>query len=198
VPSLRASLAASSILLAGLLGAPAAAAGPPAEGSDETCAVGVAPVDAAALGGAPDALPEPVVDCFDSFAEAVEFATDGELSATTPAELDREVELREATTASAAWVVLGYEYKGTSYTGGSLVLYGTSGSGCGSGSTYGFSSMPSGWSNVISSAKVFASCWSIHYDYTSYSGDRRTCTGSCSSLGTMNNRTSSVLFTPRG
>ncbi len=100
--------------------------------------------------------------------------------------------------ATSASVVLGYEYKGGSYSGGSLVLYGTSGSGCGSGSTYGFSSMPSGWSNVISSAKVFASCWSVHYDYTGYSGDRRTCTGSCSSLGTMNNRTSSILFRPRG
>ncbi|HEU4540828.1 MAG TPA: hypothetical protein VFR23_06835 [Jiangellaceae bacterium] len=174
---LRASLVASAILLAGLLAAPAATAGTPsAESSGEACAVGVAPVVLTAIETTAAPIPEPVVDCFPSFGEAVEFATGGELSAS---------------------VVLGYEYKGTSYTGGSLVLYGTSGSGCGSGSTYGFSSMPSGWSDVISSAKVFASCWSTHYDYTGYSGDRRTCYGSCSSLGTMNNRTSSILFRPR-
>jgi hypothetical protein len=155
----------------------------------------VAPVELTAVETASAPLPEPVVDCFPTFAEAVEFATRGEISAASPAELESAVESSAVTMAS---VVLGYEYKGTSYTGGSLVLYGSSGSGCGSGSTYGFSSMPSGWSNVISSAKVFASCWSVHYDYTSYSGDRRTCTGSCSSLGTMNNRTSSILFTPRG
>lgn len=190
---LRAALAGSSILVAGLLAAPAAAAdSAPAQGSGDACAVGVHPVDPTAAVSL-DALAEPVVDCFATFAEAVEFATDGELSAASPAELEEAVD-----SGTVASVVLGYEYKGTYYSGGSLVLYGTSGSGCGSGSTYGFSSMPTGWSNVISSAKVFASCWSIHYDYTGYSGDRRTCTGSCSSLGTMNNRTSSILFRPRG
>lgn len=192
---LRASLVASAILLAGLLAAPAATAGTPsAESSGEACAVGVAPVVLTAIETTAAPIPEPVVDCFPSFGEAVEFATGGELSADSPAELESVIESAEVTAAS---VVLGYEYKGTSYTGGSLVLYGTSGSGCGSGSTYGFSSMPSGWSDVISSAKVFASCWSTHYDYTGYSGDRRTCYGSCSSLGTMNNRTSSILFRPR-
>lgn len=191
---LRAALAGSSILVAGLLAAPAAVAGStPAEDSGEACAVGVHPVDPAAAASGADDPAEPVVDCFATFAEAVEFATDGELSAASPAELEQAIDSE-----TVASVVLGYEYKGTYYSGGSLVLYGTSGSGCGSGSTYGFSSMPTGWSNVISSAKVFASCWSIHYDYTGYSGDRRTCTGSCSSLGTMNNRTSSILFRPRG
>jgi len=194
--SLRVSLVGSSILVAGFLAAPAAAAGalPAAEGG-EVCAVGVHPVAAAAAVSSAEFVAEPVVDCFPTFAEAVEFATDGELSASSPAELEQAVESEAVAMAS---VVLGYEYKGSSYSGGSIVLYGTSGSGCGSGSTYGFSSMPTGWNNVISSAKVFASCWSIHYDYTGYSGDRRTCTGSCSSLGTMNNRTSSILFTPRG
>lgn len=194
--SLRLSLAGSSILVAGLLAVPAAAAGalPAAEGS-EVCAVGVHRVEAAAAVSGAEPMAEPVVDCFPTFGEAVEFATDGELSASSPAELEDAV---ESETVAMASVVLGYEYKGSSYSGGSIVLYGTSGSGCGSGSTYGFSSMPTGWNNVISSAKVFASCWSVHYDYTSYRGDRRTCTGSCSSLGTMNNRTSSILFRPRG
>jgi hypothetical protein len=191
---LRVSLAGSSIL-AGMLAAPAAAAGPlPAEDSGEVCAVGVHPVEPAAAPSGAEPLAEPVVDCFPTFAEAVLFATDGELSAVSPAELEEAVESESVAMAS---VVLGYEYKGSSFSGGSIVLYGTSGSGCGSGSTYGFSSMPTGWNNVVSSAKVFASCWSTHYDYTSYSGDRRTCTGSCSSLGTMNNRTSSILFRPR-
>jgi hypothetical protein len=192
---LRVSLAGSSILVAGFLAAPAAAGALPAAEGGEVCAVGVHPVEAAAAVSGAESVAEPVVDCFATFAEAVEFATDGELSASSPAELEAAVESEAAAMAS---VVLGYEYKGSSYSGGSIVLYGTSGSGCGSGSTYGFSSMPTGWNNVISSAKVFASCWSIHYDYTGYSGDRRTCTGSCSSLGTMNNRTSSILFTPRG
>jgi hypothetical protein len=183
------------MLVAGLLAAPAAAGGPlPAEDTGEVCAVGVHPVESAAAQSGAEPLAEPVVDCFPTFAEAVFFATDGELSAVSPAELEEAVESESVAMAS---VVLGYEYKGSSFSGGSIVLYGTSGSGCGSGSTYGFSSMPTGWNNVVSSAKVFASCWSTHYDYTGYSGDRRTCTGSCSSLGTMDNRTSSILFRPR-
>ncbi|HEX5995144.1 MAG TPA: hypothetical protein VFY84_08405, partial [Jiangellales bacterium] len=121
---LRAALAGSSILVAGLLAAPAAVAGStPAEDSGEACAVGVHPVNPAAAAFGDDDPAEPVVDCFATFAEAVEFATDGELSAASPAELEEAVD-----SGTVASVVLGYEYKSTYYSGGSLVLYGTSGS----------------------------------------------------------------------
>lgn len=162
-----------------------------------TCAVGAAAIDAGAGSAALADLPEPDIDCFSTFGEAIDFITGGEVKADSPGELDRLAATGTDMTAAAS-VVLGYEYKKTGYSGAALVLYGASGSGCGSSTTYGFSSMPSGWNNVISSARSFAGCWSTHYASTSYRGDRRTCQGACSTLGTMNNRTSSIVFRPVG
>jgi hypothetical protein len=91
-----------------------------------------------------------------------------------------------------ASVLLGIEYSSSGYGGSSLSLYGSSGSGCYGGVTYGFSSMPSGWNNVISSAQSFNGCLGRHYDATGYGGTFINCT--CSSMGAMDNRTSSILF----
>jgi hypothetical protein len=204
--SRRVALAASAVLVISSLAVPAATAGDsglatvPAAPVDvnPTCAVGADPIEAGPLAPAVAELPEPVIDCFPTFAAAMEFVTGGALVAETPAQLDRLAAESPDAMATASWIVLGYEYKSTGYSGGSLVLYGTSGSGCGSSTTYGFPTMPSGWNNVISSARAFNGCWSTHYDGTSYSGTRRTCTPSCSTLGTMNNRTSSIVFRPVG
>jgi hypothetical protein len=195
-------LAGTAVLVTALAAAPAAAAGGSTglgeaaiEGSGEHCAVGAEPIESTA-GLTRAALPEPTVDCFDSFAESIEFITGGELSAESPAELESTLAEPGTGAVTMASVLLGIEYKGSLYTGSSLALYGSSGSGCGGGSTYGFSSMPSGWSNVISSARVYANCRSTHYDYTSYRGSTITCYGACQYMGTMSNKTSSILFRP--
>jgi hypothetical protein len=208
VASTRASLAASTVLVISLIAVPAATATEPAPAEPvkaaapadavPTCAVGAEAVDAGAAIAAATPFPEPVIDCFATFGEAIGFITGGEVAADSPAELDRLAATGGPDLVAAASVILGYEYKNTGYSGGALVLYGASGSGCGSSTTYGFSSMPSGWNNVISSARSFAGCWSTHYDLTNYGGTRRTCQGACSTLGTMNNRTSSIVFRPVG
>lgn len=158
--------------------------------SGRTCAVGAEPIDLRAGVPARSALPEPQVDCFPTFAEAISFVTGGGIEVDSPAELTRAV-ASGGEFAAAASVLLGIEYTGSGYSG-------SSGSGCGSSTTYGFPSMPSGWNNVISSARSYSGCWSTHYDGTSYTGTRRTCPGACSSMGTMNNRTSSIVFRPVG
>ncbi len=89
-------------------------------------------------------------------------------------------------------VLVGIEYSSSGYGGSSLALYGSSGSGCYGGVTYGFSSLPGGWNNVISSAQGFNGCDGRHYDATGYGGSFVDCT--CSSMGAMDNRTSSILF----
>ncbi len=198
--SIKASLAASATLVTALLAAPAATAVElaPVDVSP-TCAVGVEPVDLSEGDAALAQVPEPVIDCFPTFGAAIEFVTDGEVAAESPAELERVAAASaDGTVSTAASVVLGYEYKNTGYSGGSLVLYGSSGSGCGRSTTYGFSSMPAGWNNVISYARSLAGCLSTHYNLTGYGGSRMTCQGACSALGSMNNRTSSIVFRPIG
>jgi hypothetical protein len=64
-----------------------------------------------------------------------------------------------------------------------------------------WSSMPSGWNDVISSSRPGPTCDAIHYDNTGATpntppaGDSYACPSACSSLGTMNDRTSSMRWT---
>jgi hypothetical protein len=187
-------------VVAALLVGPAANADDAADlevGDDGAhCAMGVDPLPRGVVVADAD-LPEPVVDCFPTFAEAIEFVTEGELTASSPEEL--EATLAEPMTAAVAPTssrLLGIEYRGVQYTNSSLALYGSGSSGCTTGSSYGFPSMPSGWNNVISSARAYAGCRSTHYAGTSYSGSTITCSSSCPSMAQMNNRTSSIRFRP--
>lgn len=90
--------------------------------------------------------------------------------------------------------LLGIEYYDSGYHGATLTLYGTSGSGCYSGTTYGFRSLPSGWNDEISSAKGYSNCWGDHYQNTGYSGVELVCKPNCSGFSAMNDRTSSIIF----
>jgi hypothetical protein len=103
-----------------------------------------------------------------------------------------ETAAKASASMTLASVLVGIEYSSSGYGGSSLSLYGSSGSGCYGGVTYGFSSLPSGWNNVISSAQGFNGCTGRHYDATGYGGTFINCT--CSSMGAMDNRTSSILF----
>lgn len=194
------SLAASAVLVAALLGVPAATAAEPADldpaepYSAESCAVGLEPIDARSGAEAFADLPEPTIDCFPTFAEAIEFATDGAITAGSAEELDQPMAELGITAMVASSVLLGIEYKEVNYSGQSLLIYASSGSGCTSTRSYGYPTMPAGWNNVVSSARSYNGCRASHYDYTYYRGDRRLCWGSCMYMGDMNNRTSSIRF----
>jgi len=181
------SLISATTLATASLGVAAVASAAPAAGSPggEACVAELAPLE-------PGQATSAVVSyqCFDTLAESVAFATDGAVrvpSTSTTVEEDDEASIEAAATSS----LLGIEYTGSSWTGSSLALYG-GGSGCSSGASYGFASMPGGWNNVISSARSYSGCTSRHYDGTSYTGSSYLC--GCGSMGTMNNRTSSILF----
>ena len=88
--------------------------------------------------------------------------------------------------------LLGIEYTGSGYTGSTLSLYGSSGTGCSGGMTYGFSSLGGGWNDTISSAKSYSNCVGRHYDNSGFGGIYVDCW--CSSMGSVDNRTSSILF----
>jgi hypothetical protein len=65
--------------------------------------------------------------------------------------------------------------------------------GCNGGFTYSAASMPSGWNDRVSSSKSAHGCASNrHFHDTNFGGAGITCT--CSSMGTMNNQTSSETW----
>ncbi|WP_265522892.1 hypothetical protein [Oerskovia flava] len=104
----------------------------------------------------------------------------------------------DAVTPSSS-ILLGFIAKGSNWTGATRILWGTSGNGCRTGSTYGFPNMRNvGYNNVISSAESYSGCWGTYYDEFSYKGARRNCTPTCSTMGVMDNRTSSIVYRPAG
>lgn len=138
--------------------------------------------------------------CFQSFADAIEYATAGRVvlpeSATTVSEKQLQAAGAVSTRDSqVARPLLGIEYQHTDYGGESLVLYGASGSGCYAGVWYGFPDLGDlGFNNRISSARMYSNCLGKHHDGTHYTGTYRYCDSSCPSLGAMNDRTSSIKF----
>lgn len=115
----------------------------------------------------------------------------------TPAEVDEYLESLRSPSARAALVdvVLGVTYSDANGGGSSLTYWGSSG--C-AGVTFGFSTMPSGWSNNVSSASGSNGCWVTLYSTTGYGGSRLTCTPWCGSVGGLNDAVKSLVFRPQG
>lgn len=181
----------------------------------ESCAVQAQPLtpgqDAADL-------PPATEVCFDSLAEALEFVSGADVAAqrltgasssdvedlvaelnAAPAPAQRAGAGHATTAAAASSLVLGVLWRDANYKGASKVLYGKGTNGCYTGSTYGFPNLADFlMNNVVSSASTYAGCWVTLYDGGSYSGAKRNCTPSCSTLGTMNDKASSVVYRPAG
>ncbi|GEM_PF-1205159 len=180
--------------------------------SGESCAVQAQPL---LPGQDPATLPPAPEVCFDSLEEALEFASGGDVAAArladaTPADVEGLVtELNasaaasagtaRATTAAASSLVLGVLWRDASYKGASKVLYGSGTNGCYGGSTYGFPNLANLlMNNVVSSATTYAGCWVTLYDSYSYAGTKKNCTPHCATLGSFDNKASSVVYRPVG
>ena len=178
----------------------------------ESCAI---PAQALAPGQDPATLPPAPEVCFDSLEEALEFvsgtdvaaqrlvgASSGDVTAIVTelnAGVAQEAVTARAATAAASSLVLGVLWRDTGYKGTSKVLYGQGTNGCWTGSTYGFSNLASYlMNNVVSSASTYAGCWVTLYDSTGYGGAKWNCTPHCTSLGSFDNRASSVVYRPVG
>lgn len=108
----------------------------------------------------------PVAHCFATFADAQEAANVGPLTSVT----------------------IGIDYTGTGFTGSSLTW--TESAGCGS---YTASSMPTGWNDVIKSAKTSSGCGSTLYQNINFGGTSASVgvNSSASTFSTFNSQASS-------
>jgi len=140
--------------------------------------------------GPADVSPEPV-QCFDSFAEAIRFATKNTVRLPSEATVS---DLTQAQLNASPVYVLAVEYQHGGF-GGSSMTY-TSGVSCWDGYSFFTGSMPSGWDNIISSARAYSGCnHSIHFEHPNYGGASTDCYGECSYIGdAMNDRTSSIRW----
>jgi hypothetical protein len=148
----------------------------------------------------------PAPRCFASYAQVISYLTGGRvrLVGTSAATTDGsgttrlDAQIRDGEIANTTYV-LSTEYTNSGY-GGSTYTF-TWSSSCAS-VNIAWSSMPSGWNDVISSSHAGSGCNAIHYDNAGAgpnsppSGASISCPtySSCSSMGTMNDKTSSMRW----
>ncbi|MBN0041609.1 hypothetical protein JN535_15695 [Cellulosimicrobium cellulans] len=181
----------------------------------ESCAVEAQPL---LPGQDPDTLPPAPEVCFGSLEEALEFVSGGDVASSrladaTPAQVEglvaelnasasvapRLAGTERAAAAAASSLVLGVLWRDANYKGASKVLYGSGTNGCYTGSTYGFPNLANLlMNNVVTSATTYAGCWVTLYDSYNYAGAKKNCTPHCATLGTFDNRASSVVYRPVG
>ena len=184
----------------------------------ESCAVEAQPL---LPGQDPDTLPPAPEVCFGSLEEALEFVSGGDVASSrladaTAAEVEglvselnasassapagqRLAGTERATAAAASSLVLGVLWRDANYKGASKVLYGSGTNGCYTGSTYGFPNLANLlMNNVVTSATTYAGCWVTLYDSYNYAGAKKNCTPHCATLGTFDNKASSVVYRPVG
>lgn len=166
-------------------------------GSGQTCVAALTPIPE---GSTVEASELADFRCFDSFSAGMEFATSGRVRLDPDARSVSDAELEAAGAVSTkakprANPLLGIEYQHKKFGGDDLVLTGSGGSGCYAGTTYGFPSMSKlHFDNKISSAKAYSNCIGRHFAGANYYDSKYDCGGRCKSVGTLNDRTSSIKF----
>ena len=144
------------------------------------------------MGAAPSTTP---VRCYRTFAEAISAATHGRVQVTagqrsrplTDAEMAAPAAMPNGT---AATYVLAVDYKDAGF-GGSTYTW-TSTVTCAQGYSFNQATMPSGWNDTIGSVRTYSGCNQDMYYNANYGQPvYQVVGGSASSLGALNDQTSS-------
>ena len=133
-------------------------------------------------------------ECYNTFADSIRAATGGRVALPTDAKTVTAAQLASVgPTAATASVVLGTEYQDINFGGGAVNYLGSVG--CGSGYFFSFN-LSGAWNNAIGSARSYSNCKSGHFENLNNTGSVRIC--GCSSMGVMDDQTSSLRFSLSG
>jgi hypothetical protein len=139
--------------------------------------------------------------CFGTFAEAMFEATNHHINldpSSSPADLSDEIiNSLDYTDLPDAQVVIGIDWDYTNY-GGNSNIWVVSDTGCSPSLQYQVPTMPVGWNDRVSSSKAYSNCSFYHYRDTYYGGPYLICDPNCSTMGSLDNATSSEkwLYSP--
>jgi len=151
----------------------------------------------------PTGVAPPAPHCFTTYAAAMSYLTGGRVTLALTADepngsgstaVDQQID--DALVANGV-TILSTEYKNAAF-GGSTYTF-TWGDTC-ADVNVAWSSMPTGWDNAISSSRPGSGCDAIHYDAAGAgpnsppAGSSYACPSACSTMGTMNDRTSSMRW----
>jgi len=146
--------------------------------------------------GAAQGRPATPPQCFESFSDAISFATGGAVVIPDNLKLDEQLDVLGDSLAALPQdkavnsVVIAVDYNYKNYKAGSLTW--TASSNCTSGLGYFANSMPDGWNNKASSTRGFGNCSeNIVFEHNNRTGAQRTCRANCSDLESLSNEVSS-------
>jgi hypothetical protein len=169
-----------------------ATAAPPQARASKHCVVKLQPAESGTtklVSGTPE--------CYPTFRDAILFATGGTILIPEGQPLGSQLDLLEQEQKAAkdqlakrSTFVIAIDYEHTGYGGDSLIWQYSSP--CTPAGGYVASSMPSGWNDKLSSTRGYSDCSkNILFEHPSWTGTRLTCRPDCSSVGSMNDKTSS-------
>lgn len=186
-PDLRSTLLASGLLTAaGLQLGAAPAPGTIADGGDHC--VGL--LERVTAGSDETRLASET--CFDTFSEALDFATGGSVRL-VPGEVFTTDMLASGSSDGVTSTVIGVDYDYPNHDSSHATYIWQASAGCTPTSGWIPNSMPSGWNDRVSSAIGSSGCtWYGHYEDDNRGGSLRIC--NCATMGVMNNQTSSEWF----
>ncbi|MQA05292.1 MAG: hypothetical protein GEV07_22065 [Streptosporangiales bacterium] len=143
----------------------------------------------------PDSSARQSTACFDSLAAAVRHATADTVHIPPGSNTLTQTQLdggNRSTTAKRSSRIIGIEYVDTDFRGASKV-YNVNAAPCNAGGSYRDGDLSDDpFNDEISSARSYEGCTSTHYQHSGFGGWKRSC--GCSSMGWMNDRTSSIRW----
>lgn len=131
--------------------------------------------------------------CFQTFADAIRFATKGSIDVPDGLKPSDVTDAFLALAAPSTTVVIGIDWQDIDMGGPSRVWEASSG--CSSGLSWIVNQIEPAWDNRVSSGKGDTNCNRYeHYDLPNRTGVLIACTPYCAEMGIMNDRTSSLWF----
>jgi hypothetical protein len=133
-----------------------------------------------------------LLGCFGTYEEALEAGSGGAIAAgdVTPQTLTDEV---LPTPTILASVLIGTEYDGSGYAGGSNSYFASST--CTSSTTWQVANVGAEWNDRFQSGKGFGGCdTNRKYQHENFGGTVRTCTPNCTDYGTLSNEVTSLRW----
>lgn len=165
-------------------------AGHPISGSGSYCVAHLEHVKP----GSPEAIIASET-CFQTFAAAIEGATNGRVRIPPQAGPDYVTpEMLDPGDALDASYVLGYDYDNWHYNADSGMKIWEASDDC-SSVNWQVSDINADWDERISSAKGMSNCnWYRHWENANYTGSSRICQPNCYEMGVMNDQTTSLQW----
>ena len=173
------------VLLVGIVG-------PAGAGEEEHCVARLVPLEP--VGGRTLAELEPI-GCFATYDQALEAGSGTTIDVSAAVTPETLTEDAAALLGTSSTVLIGTEWDGFGFAGGSESYFASST--CTSGVIWGVDNVGAEWNDRFQSGKGFGGCnTNKKFQHENFTGNVKTCTPNCSDYGALANQVTSLRWRP--